>query len=178
MLIFVEPIVDFLGRFFFTFNFNDTSLSMYYVSFFFHVFYVFLSNIVCIVHFEAWSLSVERIKCFHVCVSVHYPMFTVGLWGVLCALWLFHRSWKLENRDSNIGFQVSSFIMFIISFPKSSICGSTITFVVNFLIRILGVNGFLSHSLEAWSLCFFTLLQIVIIENPELRCLVPNPCVT
>jgi hypothetical protein len=87
MLIFVRLTVDFLGRFFFTFNFNDIPLSMYYIylsSFMFFVF-IFL-NIMCIVHFEARSLSVEHIKCFHMCVSIHCLMSTIGPQGVLCAL--------------------------------------------------------------------------------------------
>ncbi len=50
------------------------------------MFSVFLKNIMCIVHFEAQSLSIEHIKYFHVCVSVHYLMSIVGPQGVLCAL--------------------------------------------------------------------------------------------
>jgi hypothetical protein len=85
MLIFIEPIVDFLGRFFLTFNFNDTPLSIYYVYLFFHVFKVFLLNIMSIVHFKTQSLIVEHIKCFHVC-QCPLSMFIVGPGGVLCAL--------------------------------------------------------------------------------------------
>jgi hypothetical protein len=50
------------------------------------MFFVFLKNIMCIVHFEAQNVSIERIKYFHVCVSVHCLMSIVGPQGVLCAL--------------------------------------------------------------------------------------------
>jgi hypothetical protein len=50
------------------------------------MFSIFLKYIMCIVHFEAQSLSIERIKDFHVCVSVHCLMSIVGPQGVLCAL--------------------------------------------------------------------------------------------
>lgn len=78
MLIFVRPIVGLLGRFFFTFNFNDIPLSKYSMSFFFSCFLLNIVCIMCIVHFEARSLSVECIKCFHMCVNVHYLMSIIG----------------------------------------------------------------------------------------------------
>jgi hypothetical protein len=37
-------------------------------------------------------------------------------------------SWKVGIQTMGLELQSSSFIMFIISFPKSSICGSTFTF--------------------------------------------------
>ncbi len=58
---FVKPTIDLLGRFFFTFNFNDIPLFKYFMSFFFHVFYVFLLNSVCIMCIVAlWSSKLER----------------------------------------------------------------------------------------------------------------------
>jgi len=50
------------------------------------MFFVFFQNIMCIVHFEAQRLKIERIKYFNVCVGVHCLMSIVGPQGVLCAL--------------------------------------------------------------------------------------------
>jgi hypothetical protein len=75
------------------------------------MFSVFFFNTMCIVHFEAWSLSIECIKHFHVCVGVHCPLYiiqclqclllglTVGF--VHCDSFISCESWKVGNQYSD-----------------------------------------------------------------------------
>jgi hypothetical protein len=91
---FVRPTIDLLGRFFFTFNFNDIPLFKYLClsSFMFFMFFCWIVCALCaLLHFEVQSLNVECIKCFHMCVSVHCLMSIIGPEGVLCALWFLHK---------------------------------------------------------------------------------------
>jgi hypothetical protein len=132
----------FLEGFSFTFNFNDIPLSMYYVYFFSHVFYVFLLNIVYIMHFGTWVLNalsvfmcvlVSTILCLLLGLEIPFSTFwlrsSVGLevCCVHCDSFIVCESWRVRTWTMDLKLQGSSFIIFIILSPKSLICGSTFT---------------------------------------------------